>query len=187
MVWPYNWNVSLYVHWLSVTYNISDWICTLIWISRRTLLPTYFLCHLQMNNGSRTAAAAQSVPKDDFGAKPVWYHSPKKEKGRKWPLKMKNTFWDRTKGKNILKFDDTLELNFGIRFFVFFAKKIYFTHIFQLSQEVRRKSRVHCGSKYWITNSPFIVRWRPWPPFPDFDNFFPIFLCWIFLQKLLWL
>jgi len=31
-----------------------------------------------MNNGSRA-----SVPNDDFGAKPVWYHSPKKEKGRK--------------------------------------------------------------------------------------------------------
>ena len=38
-----------------------------------------------------------------------------------------------------------------------------------------------------LTNFPFMVRWRPWPPFPDFDNFFPIFLCWIFLQKLLWL
>ena len=40
-----------------------------------------------MNNGS--VAGAQSVPKSDFGTKPVWYHSPKKEKGRKWPTEEK--------------------------------------------------------------------------------------------------
>ena len=191
MVWPYNWNVSLYVHWLSVTYNISDWICTLIWISRRTLLPTYFLCHLQMNNGSRTAAAAQSVPKDDFGAKPVWYHSPKKEKGRKWPLKMKTHFGIVQKEK--IYWSLMIRLNWISEFAssssLLKKKSILLTFsIFSGS-----KKKIPCP--LWVkildnvslTNFPFMVRWRPWPPFPDFDDFFPIFLCWIFLQKLLWL
>ena len=105
-------------HFLNLSRRDNNgWICTLIWISDRTLV-TYFLCHLQMNNGSRA-----SVPNDDFGAKPVWYHSPKKEKGRKWPLKMK--IYSIFGWKYKLKFDTCL--NWMAEFF---SSKLYFTHIF---------------------------------------------------------
>ena len=104
----------------------NGWICPLTWISSRTLV-TYFLCHLQMNNGSRA-----SVPNDDFGAKPVWYHSPKKEKGRKWPLKMKIYCIFGWKYK--LKFDTCL--NWMAEFF---SQNIYFTHILPFFHEKGRK------------------------------------------------